>query len=501
MVTAVLCLLVAQAAGELDGLRHPSRAVREATIERLAAEGPPSAELLPHVARGDARLAAGVAAILRHRREAAVLPALARHADHGDAARADIAARLLLEIAAYRRVPLHDLHFPGMELLPRRLEQAVESQALALLGRYRRRPSVERPQLYRPLFVGGTYAATVLARLAGDTQRSGVLRAHALHAYLRLVGRKGRPLVAGALTDPQPEVRAAATQLAWRYGVEIDTLARLLDSDRPLGATVRSYAVAAAAHRRRLERAPAERLLNLAWEAPVRTAVGTAAALKATHPDLAAKLIEKHVQHALVADRRRVGAGLAAGLFELRVGPLAPDLRQGLGAARTPLLRSLVENDPQKALALLRSSLAPRAAVGRQETYRVEIVYALLLRHRAPWVDRVAFAGAAMHRELVSARRLGARALQGAPEELVEPLKPALRGLLADGDASVRLAAAAVLRPEPEALQVLADALYDGDPIAARRVAACLPDVDPKAPVSVRRRLALRISPGGRDKE
>ncbi|MHC4973167.1 MAG: hypothetical protein ACYTG3_12625 [Planctomycetota bacterium] len=504
MATAVLCLLLAQATADLEGLKHPSRAVREATIERLATKGPPSAELVPYVAHEDARVAAGVASILRLRRDAAVLPALARHADHPDPARADAAARLLVEIAAHRRRPLAEFHFAGMKLLPRRLERAVDSQALELLGRYRRRPSLERPQLYRPLYAGGTYAAVVLARLARDAQRPGVLRAHALHAYLRLVGRKGRPLVAEALVDPQPEVRAAGAQLAWRYGIEIDTLAGLLDSGRPLGPTVRSYAVGAAEHRRRLGRPTAIRLRDLAWEAPVRTAVGTAAALEATHPDLAERLIESHVERALKADRNRVGAGLSAGLFELRVGPLAPALRERLGAARTPLLRALVESDAEKALALVRPSLAPRAAVGRQEAYRVEIVYALLLRYRAPWADRVAFGGAAINREFAAARRLGARALRGAPEELVRPLKPRLRQLLADGDASVRLAAAAVLLPEPEALQACADALYDGDPVSAKRVAACLPaelEVDPKAPVNARRRLALRISPGGRDKE
>jgi len=501
MATAVLCLLVAQLAGDLEGLRHPSRAVREATIERLARDGPPSMELVANVAHGDARVVAGVAAVLRLRRDAAVLPALARHADHPDPARADVAARLLVEIAAHRRVPLSDLHFEGMELLPRRLERAVGSQALELIRRYRRSPSLERPQLYRPLYAGGPYAATAVARLVRDTRRPGVFRAHALHAYLRLVGRDGRPMVAEALVDPEPEVRAAAAGLAWRYGVEIDTLARLLDSGRALRAIVRSYAVAASERRRRLGREPALRLLDLAWEAPVRTAVGTAAALKVTHPDLAEKLIEKHVEHALKADGRRVGAGLAAGLFAFRAGPLPPELRERLGAARTPLLRALVESDPEEALALVRTSLAPPASVGRQEAYRVEIVYRLLMRHRAPWADRVAFGAAAIHRDLGSARRLGAQALRGAPDELVRPLKPALRRLLADGDASIRLAAAAVLLPEATALQVLADALYDGDPVAARRVAACLPEVDPKAPVAARRRLALRISPGGRDKE
>jgi hypothetical protein len=501
MVTAVLCLLVAQLADDVEQLKHPSRAVREAAIERLALEGPPSMDLVPHVAHGDPRVVAGVAAILRLRRDAAVLPALARHADHADPARADVAAHLLVEIAARRRVPLSDLHFDGMELLPRRLEQAVASQARELLGGYRRSPSLERPQLYRPLYAGGSYAATAVARLARDTQHAGVLRAHALHAYLRLVGRDGRPMVSEALLDPEPEVRAAAAGLAWRYWFEIDTLARLLDSERALRATVRSYAVAAAERLRRLDREPARRLLDLAWEAPVRTAVGTAAALKVTHPDLAAKLIEKHVELALEADQRRVGAGLAAGLFELRVGPLTADLRGRLGAARTPLLRALVERDREKALALVQPSLAPRASVGRQEAYRVEIVYRLLMRHEAPWADRAAFGAAAIHRDLDSARRLGARALRGAPEELVEPLRPTLRRLLADGDASIRLAAAAVLLPERAARRVLADALYDGDPISARHVAACLPEVDPKAPVAARRRLALKISPGGRDKE
>jgi hypothetical protein len=504
MATAVLCLLVAQATSDLEGLKHPSRAVREATIERLATAGPPSADLVAHVADSDARVAAGVAAALRRRCDAAVLPALARHADHPDPARADVAARLLVEIAAVRRRPLSGVHFEGMELLPRRIEQAVEGQAVELLGRYRRPPSLERPQLYRPLYAGGSHAAAVLSRLVRDTGRTALLRAHALHACLRLVGKEGRPLVAEALSDPQPEVRAAAAQLAWRYGVEIDTLVGLLDAERPLQPTVRTYAIAAAERRRRLSRKAARRIHQLAWEAPVRTAVGTAAALRVTHPDLAGGLIKKYVAQALEGDRRRVGAGLEAGIFELRAGPLAPDLRRRLGEARTPLLRALVETDPQKALALVRPSLAPRAAVGRMESYRIEIVLALLRRHDAPWADRVAFGRAAIHRESVRARRLGAQALRGAPEELLGPLKPRLRQLLADGDASVRLAAAAVLVPEPAALEVCRDALYDGDPVAARRVAACLAPawkVDPNAPVDRRRRLALRISPGGRDKE
>jgi hypothetical protein len=58
------------------------------------------------------------------------------------------------------------------------------------------------------------------------------------------------------------------------------------------------------------------------------------------------------------------------------------------------------------------------------------------------------------------------------------------------------LAAAALLLPGPEALAVCADALYDGDPWAARRVAAALarakaPGCDPGAPVAQRRRASL----------
>ncbi|MHC4550677.1 MAG: HEAT repeat domain-containing protein [Planctomycetota bacterium] len=505
MAAAILCLLIAQATGDVEALTHPSRTVREEAIARLAEQGPATGELVSLLAHEDARVVAGIAAVLQRRLDPAGLPALARHADHPDAARAEVAARTVVAIASRRRIRFEELHYEGMDLLPRRLERAAAELASAWLGRWHGGGSVDRPQLYRPLYAGGSYTATALGRILRDTKRPWTVRAHALHAYARLVGRAAVPALLERLDDPRPQVRAAAAALVWRYGDRdaLATLARQLDAERALHPTVRSYAAAAAEKLRMLGARGAARLVPLVRDSPPQIAAGAAAALRATYPELAARTVRARVLHEMEGDARKPGAGLEAALFELRLGPLTDDLRARLSASSHGLIRAVVEDDPARALELAGPWIAPRAATGAKEHLRLDVTYRLLLRHPAPWQQRVAFAAAALRRDTSYARRQGLRILRGAPPELWQPLLPRVYPALLHSDESTRLAAAALLVPRPRALEVCVDALYDGDPRSAavasdllREARPDLPAVDPRAPVAERRRLAIEL--GGR---
>jgi hypothetical protein len=128
----------------------------------------------------------------------------------------------------------------------------------------------------------------------------------------------------------------------------------------------------------------------------------------------------------------------------------------------------------------------------------VEIVSRIFERHPATDADRVLFAATALANDTTVARRAGLESLRGVPEETWAALRPAVATALADREEPLRLAAAALLLPAPEALRACADALYDGDPWAARRVAALLaqakvPGLDPNAPAGDRRRASLEL--------
>jgi hypothetical protein len=491
MAAALWLLVLAQAAPPFSDLAHESRAVRDEAIRRLAEGGPASAGIAALLAEPDPRIALGAAEILRRRRDPSVLPLLARAADGPDGERADAAATALVATAAEARVAMSALAFEGMRLLPERLDRAWRAAVRERILPLDHRPSTDRPQLYRALFAGEEHAARALLEIASDTTAKGAARAHALHAYARLTGS----VPAETLVDPEEMLRGAAASLLLRYGDEEDLarLAGLLDSGRALQPlefhcavhAVRRVGRAGPAGRAALAHAIRERPPSLAADAAA--ALVEAAPTEATHP-----LRTRVTRHLARAEAGRAG-GAEAALFELRAGPLPEDLRARLRAAGNPLLAACVAEDP---LAAARPLLARR--LGGGEAYRLEIVARLLERGDAPAGDRVTFAASALGSESTASRRAGLQALRPAPPEAWAALRPRVEEALGDVHESVRLAAAELLAPAPEALRVCADALYDGDPWAARRVALTLrrvesPAIDPLADVAARRQQAREL--------
>jgi hypothetical protein len=300
---------------------------------------------------------------------------------------------------------------------------------------------------------------------------------------------------ADTLEDAEEVLREAAAPLLLRYGdaEDLARLAALLEGERSLGpAELHSAAFAV----RRLGRVgPRGRavLARAVEERPTFLAAEAAAALLAAAPEAGAHALRTRVGRHLTDAEAAGHAGTEAALFELRAGPLPEDLRARLRAAANPLLAACAAADP---LAALRPILAVR--LGGRELYRLEIVARLLDRAHAGEADRVAFAASALGSEATAARRAGLGALRDVPAEAWAALRPVVVGALDDRDEPVRIAAAALLAPAPGALRVCADALYDGDPWSAQRVAAILkraglPEVDPRAPVATRRRQSLAL--------
>jgi hypothetical protein len=219
-------------------------------------------------------------------------------------------------------------------------------------------------------------------------------------------------------------------------------------------------------------------------------AADAAAALAAADPEAGAQALRRRVLRHVAQAEQTPGAGAEAVIFELRAGPLPEDLRARMGAAGDPLLAACVAADPVAALRpLVRSA-------GSDERVRVELASRVL--RKAPDTDRVFFAASVLTSEVPSARRAGLEILRGLDARTWAALRPSVEDALGDPDEPLRLAAAALLAPDPRALAVCADALYDGDPSSSAKVAAILeaagsPGCDPRAPVAERRRASLAL--------
>jgi hypothetical protein len=486
MAAAVLLVALAQAVPARD-LAHESRAVRDEAVRRLAAGGSPSSEIAALLDDPDERIALGAAEVLRRRRDPAVLPALARAANGPDAARGAAAAAALVATAGEARevVP-----FEGMDLLAARLAAAWREAVRETLLPLRHHPSVNSPQAYRAFHAGGDHAARALLEILRDEGAPAAVRAHACHAYARVAGEAPPdPLLA----DHEPLVREAAAALVLRYG-DPAQVAALLDTGRPLRSAELICAAAAVRRTGRVGAAGAGELERAVLDAPVALAAESAAALLAADPERGAKALHARAARHLTDAEGVRGRGLEAALLHLRAGPLPGDLLARMRVLDDPLLSACAA---ENALDRLRPVLVARP--GSREALRAEIVARLLEEHRAPAADRVLFAAGALASGVHASRRLALEALRAVPPEAWAALRPPALEALSDRDESVRLAAVALLLPDARALSVAADALYDGDPWAARRVAGLLAGVtglariDARAPVAARRQAAREL--------
>jgi hypothetical protein len=491
MAVAVLLLVLAQPAPSLEDLAHESRAVRDEAIRRLAAGGPPSAAVAARLADPDERVASGAAEVLRLRRDPDVLAQLARAADVPDATRGAAAAAALVATAGEARVDVAALSFPGMCVLPTRLDDAYGSAVAAALLPLGHRPSVDRPQAYRALHAGGDHAARALRDFARDRRAPAAARAHALHALARLTGEAS----VEELADAEPLVREAAASLVLRYGDEkgLARLAARLDEAGALRPSELHCAVLAARRTRRVGPAGILALERAVRDGEARLAADAAAALLAADPAAGGRALRARVLRHLTDAENRAATGKEAALFELRAGPLPEDLRERMRRAEDPLVAACVAEDP---FARLRPLVGQ--GFGDRDAFRIEIVARVLDRPGAPEADRMAFAACALASDVGAAHRAGLEALRGIPPEAWAALKPVVVRSLADQEEPIRLAAAALVLPAPDALLVCADALYDGDPSSARRVASILaaanvPGMDPRAPVAERRRASAEL--------
>jgi len=491
MGPAVLLLVLAQAASPLEDLAHESRAVRDAAIRSLAEGGPPSTAIAALLGDPDERVALGAAEVLRRRRDPDVLPLLARAADVPDATRGAAAAEALVATAGEALFDVSSLGFPGMTVLPARLDDAYRGTIRDAFLSADSSASVDRPQAYRHLYGGGPHAARALRALAGDTKAPVAARAHALHALVRLTG--DAPLE--WLADPEPSLREAAALLVLRYG-DASGLARLaarLEQTSALRVLELHCAALAARRAGRVGPAGVLALERAVRDQEPRLAADAAAALLRADPEAGRNALRARVLRHLAEAERFPGTGCEAALFELRAGPLPDDLRARMRAVEDPLLSACVADDP---VARLRPLLAQGA--GRRESLRVEIAARVLCRPDVPEADRILFAASVLATDFSSSRCAGLESLRGTDPTRWAALRPLVTERLGDPEESVRVAAAALLLPDPRAVAVCADALYDGDPWTARRVAAMLLDaklgtVDARAPVAERRRASLEL--------
>lgn len=485
-----LVLLLAQPAPPVSDLAHDSRAVRDAAIRSLVEGDLPSAAIAALLGDPDERVALGAAEVLRLRRDPDVLPLLARAADSPDATRGAAAAAALVATAGEALADVSALSFPGMTVLPSRLDEAYGEAVREALLPLRAPPSAERSQPYRPLFGGGAHAARALAGLAADPGAPAFARAHALHAHARLTGAAP----GGFLGDAEPAVRAAAAELVLRYGGEED-LARLAArlGTRTLRPPELHCAALAARRSGGLGPEGTGALERAVGDRDARVAADAAAALLAADPVAGERAMRARVLRHLAEAERVPGCGSEAAIFEIRAGPLPEDLRARMRACEDPLVSACVSDDP---VARLRPMLGRNA--GTREIHRVEIAAHVLAEADAADADRILFASSVIASDVSSARRAGLEALRGIPQERWAVLLARVAALLEDPDESVRLAAAALLLPDPRAVVVCADALYDGDPWSARRVGAMLSRAalggpDPRAPVADRRKASLEL--------
>jgi len=494
MTAAFLVLLLLQG-GDWSELRHPARAVRDDAIDRLADQGPPTELVASWLESPAPRLREAAVRILARRRDPDALPALAARAGRDDAAADALADWCLAEGR-----PLPD----GEPRVGRAVRRAVRRRIAGLDGG----ASLDRPQKYRGLAAGGPAARAELRALAADRRRPPGVREHALHALARQFGRAEDPLVRRLADDPEPRVRDEAIRILWRHGFEGigDLLADRFESGRALTRTERSYGAAAARHVRRLGPGGERRLLReLGWAGPFHAehAARTLLLLRPKRRDRVERRLRTFLRH-----HEARGGRLGAALWWLRLGPFDEGLRRRF-LAGDPLLASAASEERAQGLASLRRGLAAERMTEAATRSRLRVGYALIRHWRAPAEDRVAFAARALARDRSVAQGRGLRVLRGVEPERWAVLRDRVRELLDSPSEHVRLAAAALLVPSRPARRACLLSVVDGDPAAARRVAALLARwyrLDAEAPVAERRNEARRhlealARSGGSDKE
>lgn len=502
MIAALVGLLLLQAADPLEGLRAEAREERERAIEELARSGAPCSELAGLLPRLDPRTAAGVAAALARRGDAAAIPLLLPSARGEDPEIGLAAARAILEIAMRTGAPLE---VAREERLEERMCAAAREAVRGQLAERRGIPDYDAPGGLRPLLGGGRFAAAALEAEASDGGLPWMYRAHALVAAVRLSSEGSAGLCRALLRDAEPKVRSWAAEMLLRVGDEADrqALADLLvtragrDGDLTLAAlaAVQQGAAASPAAIGEMER--------LVLGGPLELALEASTALQRVGPGPCRSATRARVLDLLASEERRAGAGVSAVLFDARVGPLDADLRLRMRGSATDLLHLAGIADRAEALAAMRPFLDPEKPLDLHEHMRARVLRALLLRHDAPWEDRLAFARGCLRSESPSIRATGARMLAGAPREVIGRVAEDLDRARGDASESVRLAVAA-LSPA-EAVPALLQVVFDGDPRATREAAALLalakpewPRIDPAAPVAERRQAVWELSSGRR---
>ncbi|MHC4953710.1 MAG: HEAT repeat domain-containing protein [Planctomycetota bacterium] len=480
LICLILLLLPARPGSqEMEALRDPSRVVRERAIEALAASAQPTSGLLLLLHEEDPRVRRGVCEVLARRGDPVAIPSLLLD---GSPAAADACVRIahrcrldLPEIATLATAPMR--------------EKIVRAHARAVhrhLDKMRGRLKLKRPQVHRALHAGGAWSAVILRRIAKDTEQPAKKRAHALHAAQLLIGRAQFSDLVALLNDPVPELRAAAITLLWRlHDVRGNRLlARLLDRGSRLTHGELYFVVSAVDQGGTPNAAGYDFLASLIGTAPAPLAADAAGALLRNDKKRAVPLLVARVKEEL-----RSKSSAAAAIFYLRCGAPSAELAALAKDCKEPLVPLAAETDREKARKMLRAQLDPRR--GSQEWIRVRVVTALLVRHNAPFEDRLRYARGVVDSDVADWRAGAFRLLRGAPQPLIDPLRPKLEAALQQPFESVRVNAAILLLPDAGAQRVLWTALYDGDLRTAWSAGPALDaGLDRHTPLAERRRQA-----------
>jgi hypothetical protein len=496
-VTAAGLLLGALfAADPAEGLASPFRDAREAAIRELARLG--AGAIRPLLDHADLRVGLGAIEALGRCGVEAAEP-LAAAAGHRDPERGAAAARALVALACERLLDLEALSAPPLAV--ERLETAVRSEVAERIALLRAPPAFDQPQVYRPMFVLGRAAERALLASAADRALEGDARAHAVVALARLAGAEAAPALRAALEDSEPAVRGAAATMLVRLGdVEgCRALAAALGRGFRLDALVRQAAVAAVAAGAEADGEGLATLEAIVERMSLPEACAAAAALRRADPNRAARAVAVRMRRFLASEQAVPGAGAGAAALALAADATESSWADSLRGHPDALLRAAVARGPG-ALQAARALFAPSRDDAGREGVRVQVVATLLLRHDAPWDDRLACAQPLLSSDASHYRRWGAALLEGAPAEVVAPVAPALVAILEDRVETTRLLAAAAVAPHAPAgaARVALLALVDGDPQAARTAARVLAaaghdlaTLDSRAPVRERRRRAL----------
>ncbi|MDH3590488.1 MAG: HEAT repeat domain-containing protein [Planctomycetota bacterium] len=463
----LLTLLCLGGPDELADLERASRAERERAVAALAARSG-SGELVGLWMRAGPRGAAAIAAVLARRPDAVAWDGLLAAAGHDDPARGEPAAEALVRAAANTRRPL-----PGAAgaVLRTRLDAAVGRLVPKHVESIPGGPSTSRPHLYRALLAAEEYAARALAALVAHETYPPGPRAHALHALLRIEGRRALPVLRKALAGPDPVLRRHAAQLVLRYGdaAAWGQLVDMLEQKRALQSPVRMAAISAVGGLKRCGPRGLDVIETVVAQEQLAFALSGVRALVAVDPARGRRAARARV--AAMAGRASTRPRDARGalLFHFAGAPIPPDLRAPLLAHGGALAAAVFGASTEASLAALRPLLKPGKKTA-DEWVRVRIASRLLEAHDAPTADRLAFARRTFRSGSTEARRLGLQALVAVPAADRTAASGAIRRALHHPVESLRLAAAALLPGDASAFAVCLNALYDSDPRAARTV-------------------------------